>query len=228
MAGKLQQVGGALCVYAGVRAGCSRRVCIPACRAHYSSPAGLWPGEDVGMRTASLPANMTGTPPGPPTLYIPSTHTFVKARELMMKGCELCPSNEDVWLEAARLQVRCAAAPWLAAGSGLVVQRWRHASGDQAVCVHRYPVSHSLLSSAPLPSQQQTITTPNRRQRTQRPSWHAAWRRCPTASSSGCRLRAWSSQMRPRSACCSGGCLSCLPRSSSKKGTCACLPVHAP
>jgi pre-mRNA-processing factor 6 len=23
----------------------------------------------------------------------------------MMKGCELCPSNEDVWLEAARLQV---------------------------------------------------------------------------------------------------------------------------
>lgn len=22
-----------------------------------------------------------------------------------MKGCELCPTNEDVWLEAARLQV---------------------------------------------------------------------------------------------------------------------------
>eukprot|EP00887_Chlorella_sp_A99_P001425 scaffold8.g1425.t1 len=26
------------------------------------------------------------------------------ARELVMKGCELCPTNEDVWLEAARLQ----------------------------------------------------------------------------------------------------------------------------
>lgn len=23
-----------------------------------------------------------------------------------MKGCEMCPNNEDVWLEAARLQVR--------------------------------------------------------------------------------------------------------------------------
>ena len=29
----------------------------------------------------------------------------LQARELMMKGCELCPTNEDVWLEAARLQV---------------------------------------------------------------------------------------------------------------------------
>ncbi len=28
-----------------------------------------------------------------------------QARELMMKGCEMCPNNEDVWLEAARLQV---------------------------------------------------------------------------------------------------------------------------
>ncbi|KAI3436782.1 hypothetical protein D9Q98_006193 [Chlorella vulgaris] len=27
-----------------------------------------------------------------------------QARELMMKGCELCPTNDDVWLEAARLQ----------------------------------------------------------------------------------------------------------------------------
>ncbi|PSC71481.1 STABILIZED1-like [Micractinium conductrix] len=27
-----------------------------------------------------------------------------QARELAMKGCEMCPSNEDVWLEAARLQ----------------------------------------------------------------------------------------------------------------------------
>ena len=23
-----------------------------------------------------------------------------------MRGCEVCPKNEDVWLEAARLQVR--------------------------------------------------------------------------------------------------------------------------
>lgn len=27
-----------------------------------------------------------------------------KARELIIKGCELCPGSEDVWLEAARLQ----------------------------------------------------------------------------------------------------------------------------
>lgn len=29
---------------------------------------------------------------------------LAQARELIMKGCELCPSSEDVWLEAARLQ----------------------------------------------------------------------------------------------------------------------------
>lgn len=27
------------------------------------------------------------------------------ARNLIMKGCEMCPKSEDVWLEAARLQV---------------------------------------------------------------------------------------------------------------------------
>jgi pre-mRNA-processing factor 6 len=26
------------------------------------------------------------------------------ARNLIMKGCEVCPKSEDVWLEAARLQ----------------------------------------------------------------------------------------------------------------------------
>ena len=29
-----------------------------------------------------------------------------KARNTIMKGCEVCPKNEDVWLEAARLQVK--------------------------------------------------------------------------------------------------------------------------
>jgi len=28
------------------------------------------------------------------------------ARNLVMRGCEVCPKNEDVWLEASRLQVR--------------------------------------------------------------------------------------------------------------------------
>jgi hypothetical protein len=42
---------------------------------------------------------------------ISSHPTPLQARELMMKGCELCPSNEDVWLEAARLQVGGWAAP---------------------------------------------------------------------------------------------------------------------
>lgn len=28
-----------------------------------------------------------------------------KARNVIMRGCEVCPKNEDVWLEAARLQV---------------------------------------------------------------------------------------------------------------------------
>ena len=27
------------------------------------------------------------------------------ARNTIMKGCEVCPKNEDVWLEAVRLQV---------------------------------------------------------------------------------------------------------------------------
>ena len=27
------------------------------------------------------------------------------ARNTIMKGCEICPMNEDVWLEAVRLQV---------------------------------------------------------------------------------------------------------------------------
>ena len=27
-----------------------------------------------------------------------------EARKLIMKGCDLCPHSEDVWLEAARLQ----------------------------------------------------------------------------------------------------------------------------
>lgn len=29
-----------------------------------------------------------------------------KARNVIMRGCEVCPKNEDIWLEAARLQVR--------------------------------------------------------------------------------------------------------------------------
>lgn len=45
----------------------------------------IHPHPAVLLRTALLPA---------------------QARELMMKGCEMCPNNEDVWLEAARLQVR--------------------------------------------------------------------------------------------------------------------------
>lgn len=38
------------------------------------------------------------------TLYI-KTHTIKQtARELITQGCEQCPAQEDVWLEAARLQ----------------------------------------------------------------------------------------------------------------------------
>ena len=29
---------------------------------------------------------------------------LAEARKLIMKGCELCPTSEDVWLEAARFQ----------------------------------------------------------------------------------------------------------------------------
>lgn len=29
---------------------------------------------------------------------------MAEARKLIMKGCDLCPTSEDVWLEAARLQ----------------------------------------------------------------------------------------------------------------------------
>ncbi len=33
------------------------------------------------------------------------------ARNTIMKGCEVCPKNEDVWLEAVRLQVGCRRIP---------------------------------------------------------------------------------------------------------------------
>lgn len=39
-----------------------------------------------------------------------------EARKLIMKGCELCPSSEDVWLEAARLQTPDHAKALLARG----------------------------------------------------------------------------------------------------------------
>lgn len=31
---------------------------------------------------------------------------LAEARKLIMKGCELCPTSEDVWLEAARFQTQ--------------------------------------------------------------------------------------------------------------------------
>ena len=31
---------------------------------------------------------------------------MVAARKIIKMGCERCPTNEDVWLEAARLHVR--------------------------------------------------------------------------------------------------------------------------
>ena len=30
-----------------------------------------------------------------------------KARNVIMQGCEICSKNEDIWLEATRLQVCC-------------------------------------------------------------------------------------------------------------------------
>lgn len=38
------------------------------------------------------------------------------ARKLIMKGCELCPTSEDVWLEAARFQTPDNAKALLARG----------------------------------------------------------------------------------------------------------------
>ena len=39
-----------------------------------------------------------------------------EARKLIMKGCDLCPASEDVWLEAARLQTPDHAKALLARG----------------------------------------------------------------------------------------------------------------
>ena len=39
-----------------------------------------------------------------------------EARKLIMKGCDLCPNNEDVWLEAARMQTPDNAKALLARG----------------------------------------------------------------------------------------------------------------
>jgi pre-mRNA-processing factor 6 len=62
-----------------------------------------------------------------------------QARELIMKGCELCPGNEDVWLEAARLQTAENAKAILARGVAALpdsVKLWMQAArledGDAA------------------------------------------------------------------------------------------------
>ena len=41
---------------------------------------------------------------------------LAEARKLIMKGCELCPTSEDVWLEAARFQTQDNAKALLARG----------------------------------------------------------------------------------------------------------------
>ncbi|PRW56239.1 STABILIZED1 [Chlorella sorokiniana] len=54
-----------------------------------------------------------------------------QARELMMKGCEMCPNNEDVWLEAARLQTPENAKALLARGVAALpdsVKLWMQAA----------------------------------------------------------------------------------------------------
>ncbi len=43
---------------------------------------------------------------------------LAEARKLIMKGCDLCPTSEDVWLEAARLQTPEHAKALLARGVG--------------------------------------------------------------------------------------------------------------
>ena len=53
------------------------------------------------------------------------------ARELIMKGCELCPGSEDVWLEAARLQTADNAKAILARGVAALpdsVKLWMQAA----------------------------------------------------------------------------------------------------
>jgi pre-mRNA-processing factor 6 len=53
------------------------------------------------------------------------------ARELVMRGCEMCPSNEDVWLEAARLHGRESAKAILARGVAALpdsVKLWMQAA----------------------------------------------------------------------------------------------------
>jgi pre-mRNA-processing factor 6 len=64
---------------------------------HRRLPRSVAPPEGLGCSSGRMRNSSSPFPPSPPCR---------QARELMMKGCELCPNNEDVWLEAARLQAR--------------------------------------------------------------------------------------------------------------------------
>jgi len=144
----------------------------------------------------------------------------LQARELMMKGCELCPTNEDVWLEAARLQVGVMLCGCFATAAGCLpgcqaATNHPHVTKPSPRPLQAHKNAKAILAcwcALEAPPAQLTCIYPCkhpfpttcRPPRMPRPSWRAAWQPCLTASSCGCRRRGWSRVMRPRSVCCSG------------------------
>ena len=77
-----------------------------------------------------------------------------EARKLIMKGCELCPGSEDVWLEAARLQTPDHAKALLARGvaaNPTSIKLWMQARTARAHPLHLPSCAPAHPAPAPCP-----------------------------------------------------------------------------
>jgi hypothetical protein len=174
--------------------------------------------------------NHQPSPPPPPQI----------ARELITKGCEQCPTNEDVWLEASRLQPPDLAKAVLARGvahipdsvklvgwlGGLVGDGWMGVEGRREAATH--PLSTPVPTQQPRQQLNQTQPKPKptpprsgwpprgwsatrpRRAVSCARHWSASRRRC------GCGRRPWSWPARATRACC------CRARWSAARSTWSC------
>jgi hypothetical protein len=145
------------------------------------------------------------------------------ARTIIAEGCEKCPSNEDVWLEAARLQVgfdgvtvcsyiltpacRSWALPLLVCWHGC----WRCLSLSCAkplvakctACICRVEFSNQVNPWLPCPPPTHTcVLCPRSPQTWPRQCWLVGWPTSPPATSCGLLLRVWRGMMQPSRGCC--------------------------
>ena len=80
------------------------------------------------------------------------------ARNIIMRGCEVCPKNEDVWIEAVRLQVclhlasyhnvQISQVRFVSDGISMLLQPAENAKGVVAQAVHHIPLSVKIWAKA--------------------------------------------------------------------------------